>query len=61
MSTSSWNMWLTQHETTTSFIIVRHPFDRLVSAFRDKLERSNQGYYSIQQGYYMRKYGKEIV
>ena len=57
MSTSSWNMWLTQHEATTRFIIVRHPFDRLVSAFRDKLERSN----TILQGYYMKKYGREIV
>jgi len=36
-----------------SFLIVRHPFDRLLSAYRDKLERYN--------GYYYKKYGKAIV
>ena len=34
-------------------MIVRHPFDRLVSAFRDKLERKNGMYYNL--------YGKTIV
>ena len=52
MWTSSWNMWLTQHETTSRFIIVRHPFDRLVSAFREKLERKTPFY---------KMYGQEIV
>ena len=36
-----------------SFIIVRHPFDRLLSAYRDKLEKFNK--------YYYEKYGKAIV
>ena len=36
-----------------SFIIVRHPFHRLVSAFRDKLERSDL--------YYYKKHGQKIV
>ena len=35
------------------FIIVRNPFDRLLSAYRDKLERYNK--------YYYKKYGKTIV
>ena len=35
------------------FIIVRHPFDRLLSAYRDKLERFNKYYYN--------KYGAGIV
>ena len=35
------------------FIIVRNPFDRLLSAYRDKLERYNKYYYS--------KYGQKIV
>ena len=36
-----------------TFIIVRNPFDRFLSAYRDKLERFNKYYYN--------KYGKDIV
>ena len=36
-----------------AFIIVRNPFDRLLSAYRDKFERYNKYYYN--------KYGKDIV
>ena len=57
MSESSWNAWFTLQETTTRFIIVRHPFDRLVSAFTDKIERNNLANKKL----YYNLYGKEIV
>jgi len=41
---------------STRFLIVRHPFDRLVSAFRDKLERIGDTGHD-----YYNKYGKNIV
>ena len=41
--------------TSKSVLITRHPFDRLVSAFRDKLERSHQG------GFYHDAFGRDIV
>ena len=45
--------FLTSDPRPVTFIIVRNPFDRLLSAFRDKLERHNKYYYN--------KYGKQIV
>lgn len=39
------------------FMAVRHPFDRLVSAFRDKIERSG----GHDADYYYKLYGKSIV
>lgn len=39
--------------TPVSFLIVRHPFDRLLSAYRDKLERYNKHFDEL--------YGKRIV
>ncbi|KAK4326838.1 hypothetical protein Pmani_002670 [Petrolisthes manimaculis] len=47
-------------DSCLKFIIVRHPFERLVSAFRDKLENTNVG---KEHGvdHYHRKYGRKIV
>ena len=42
------------------FIIVRHPFERIVSAFRDKLENINIGREHGTLHFY-EKYGKKIV
>lgn len=53
----SWeNMYLTfffQSPTPVTFLIVRHPFDRILSAYRDKFERKNS--------YFHKKYGEAIV
>ncbi len=45
--------------TLRSFLVVRHPFDRLVSAFRDKIERARKP--GINQNWYYRTYGRSIV
>jgi len=54
-SVSLWSRYVTfrNPQNLIAFIIVRHPFERLVSAYRDKLERMDLPFY--------RKYGKEIV
>uniref|UniRef100_A0A2P2HZ57 Carbohydrate sulfotransferase n=2 Tax=Hirondellea gigas TaxID=1518452 RepID=A0A2P2HZ57_9CRUS len=45
---------------TTKFMIVRHPFERLVSAYRDKLENLNTGQEHGAK-YFYEAYGKKIV
>ena len=40
-------------QNINTFMVVRHPFERLVSAYRDKLERMDMYYYET--------YGKKIV
>lgn len=47
-------------DTCLKFMIVRHPFERLVSAFRDKLENTNIGKEHGVDHYYQ-KYGRKIV
>jgi len=53
MLTSSRLAPLLKMHRFTKLLIVRHPFGRLVSAFRDKLERYNNYYYT--------NYGRKIV
>ena len=47
---------LPEKHDLTGFIVVRHPFERLVSAYRDKLERNN-----LLEPYYYKTYGKYFV
>jgi len=46
----------------TGLVVVRHPFDRLVSAFRDKIERCHGADNKTFKGeWYYNTYGKKIV
>lgn len=55
---------LDRHQTSNgddlnSFIIVRHPFYRLVSAYRDKIERIHGD--SLAKDWYYKQYGSKMV
>ena len=50
------NYMKTFQNNLTGFLVVRHPFERLVSAYRDKLERRN-----LEEPYYYVKYGNFFV
>ena len=47
------------NSSTTHFFIVRHPVYRLVSAYRDKLERSLAA--KVENDWYYNLYGRAIV
>jgi hypothetical protein len=51
-------------DNLTSFLMVRHPFKRLVSAYRDKLERTHITVNDVEDpksDFYYKRYGKKIV
>lgn len=63
MTKTTYQSYHQRNFSKQSFIVVRHPFERLVSAYRDKLERSHLcclGKNYINDFYYKR-YGKAIV
>lgn len=54
-----YNYYTKQNLGLLQFLIVRHPFQRLVSAFRDKLERLHSK--TLEDDYYYNELGKHIV
>lgn len=54
---------LVTRDDASSLLIVRHPFDRLVSAFRDKLEQCHgvPGNCTLSSNWYYKQYGHKIV
>jgi hypothetical protein len=64
MIKSAWQRYKTKLKQSnltaeTSFIVVRHPFERLVSAYRDKIERTHAKNYLLD--FYYKAYGRKIV
>ena len=47
---------LPEKHDLNGFMVVRHPFERLVSAYRDKLERNN-----LEEPFYYENFGKYFV
>ena len=45
----------------TAFMIVRHPFERLVSAYRDKLGRLDQHYYDTYGKWIVRRFREKAI
>jgi len=56
----SWDMYPEFTEKGKTFIFVRHPFERILSAFRDKLEDPSVKGRQFNE-YYYNKYGRRVV
>lgn len=56
----SWDEYPTFSKEGTTFLFVRHPFERILSAFRDKLEDPSVQGKKFNE-YYYNKYGRRIV
>ena len=50
---------LNQTHNLTGFMVVRHPFDRLVSVYRDKLERDNSWYHPRYGKFFVQRYRRK--
>lgn len=59
MNLQAYASFRSRHKDIKSFLIVRHPFHRLVSAFRDKLERLHSK--KAKSDYFYKLYGRDIV
>lgn len=59
-----WLNYISRRNETDDFIgfmVVRHPFDRLVSAYRDKIERDNSWYHPHFGKYFVQKYRRQAI
>ena len=52
---------LNHNHNLTGFMVVRHPFDRMVSAYRDKLERNNAWFQKLYGQPFVSKYRQQAV
>merc|ERR1712131_185892 len=56
----NWEMYPNFTTQGNTFIFVRHPFERILSAFRDKLEDPSVRGIKFNE-YYYNKYGRRVV